>query len=87
MDAINRNISVNMMIRAAERSIGKQFILITPQTMNNQNTTNQVKIIKYSPLLSPLTISGADPVESIGCAIQNVTTRVKPVLMVDKTLP
>ncbi|PWW79239.1 P-loop containing nucleoside triphosphate hydrolase protein [Tuber magnatum] len=46
MDAINRNISVNMMIRAAERSIGKQFILITPQTMNNQNTTNQVKIIK-----------------------------------------
>lgn len=47
MDAINRNISVNMMIKAAERSIGKQFILITPQTMNNQNTTNQVKIIKY----------------------------------------
>ncbi|KAH8149661.1 uncharacterized protein LAJ45_06292 [Morchella importuna] len=48
MDAVNRTISVNMMIKAAERSIGKQFILITPQAMNSTAASNQVKIIRMA---------------------------------------
>ncbi|KAA8898807.1 P-loop containing nucleoside triphosphate hydrolase protein [Sphaerosporella brunnea] len=42
-------ISVEMMLRAAERSAGKQFILITPQNMN-QAATKQCKIIRISTM-------------------------------------
>lgn len=47
MDSVNRSISVEMMLRAAERSAGKQFILITPQNMN-QAATKQCKIIRIA---------------------------------------
>jgi chromosome segregation ATPase len=33
MDSANREISMKMMIGAARRSVGRQFILITPQAM------------------------------------------------------
>lgn len=47
MDPVNRSISVDMMIKAAERSIGKQFIMITPQNMSRASTTN-AKIFRLS---------------------------------------
>lgn len=34
-------------ITAARRSTGKQFILITPQSMGNVDVAGDVKIIKY----------------------------------------
>jgi hypothetical protein len=37
-----------MIIEAAQRSIGRQFIFITPQSMNNVNQTTEVKIIKMT---------------------------------------
>ncbi|KAI5776837.1 P-loop containing nucleoside triphosphate hydrolase protein [Geopyxis carbonaria] len=45
MDSVNRSISVDMMIKTAERSIGRQFIMITPQNMNT-NASTQTKIIR-----------------------------------------
>lgn len=33
MDSANREISMKMMIQAARRSVGRQFVLITPQAM------------------------------------------------------
>ncbi|KAI5817061.1 hypothetical protein BZA77DRAFT_279463 [Pyronema omphalodes] len=39
MDSVNRSISVSMMIAAAERSIGKQFVFITPQSMDRAVST------------------------------------------------
>lgn len=44
MDAVNRKISVNMLIKCARRSIGKQFILITPQDMSSITEAADVKI-------------------------------------------
>jgi chromosome segregation ATPase len=35
MDNVNRATSMSMMIQAARRSVGRQFILITPQSMGN----------------------------------------------------
>lgn len=49
MDSINRKMSINMLIRAARRSIGKQFILITPQDMAYVDTSPDVKVIKMHP--------------------------------------
>ncbi|KAF8423781.1 P-loop containing nucleoside triphosphate hydrolase protein [Tirmania nivea] len=43
MDSVNRTISVKMMIEAARRSIGKQFILITPQDMSSIDSSADVK--------------------------------------------
>jgi hypothetical protein len=37
-----------MIIQAARRSIGRQFIFITPQSMSNVNQTSDVKIIKMT---------------------------------------
>lgn len=34
MDSVNRDQSMKMMVQAARRSVGRQFILITPQGMN-----------------------------------------------------
>jgi hypothetical protein len=39
---------MNMIIQAARRSIGRQFIFITPQSMNNVIQTSDVKIIKMT---------------------------------------
>ncbi|KAL2056405.1 hypothetical protein ABVK25_003428 [Lepraria finkii] len=48
MDPVNRQISMGMMIQAARRSIGKQFILITPQSMSSIDPQEDVKVIKMA---------------------------------------
>ncbi|KAF8250219.1 DEAD-domain-containing protein, partial [Wilcoxina mikolae CBS 423.85] len=52
MDSVNRSISVQMMIKSAERSIGKQFILITPQNMNQAASTHPLLDLRLAlPIL------------------------------------
>ncbi|KAH8727160.1 dna repair protein-like protein rad18 [Phaeosphaeriaceae sp. PMI808] len=48
MDSVNRERSMEMIIQAARRSIGRQFIFITPQSMNNVGHASDVKIIRMS---------------------------------------
>lgn len=48
MDNVNRDIVMSMMIGAARRAVGRQYILITPQAMNNVRSGGDVKIIKMS---------------------------------------
>ncbi|KAL5121033.1 Structural maintenance of chromosomes protein 6 [Pleosporales sp. CAS-2024a] len=48
MDSVNRERSMKMIIQAARRSVGRQFIFITPQAMNNVDHTSDVKIIRMS---------------------------------------
>lgn len=48
MDSVNRDRSMNMIITAARRSIGRQFIFITPQSMNNVQQDSDVKIIRMT---------------------------------------
>ncbi|KAI9717417.1 MAG: hypothetical protein M1812_004769 [Candelaria pacifica] len=48
MDNVNRDVSMKMMIVAARRSVGRQYILITPQSMGNVDVGDDVKIIKLS---------------------------------------
>ncbi|KAI9847889.1 MAG: Structural maintenance of chromosomes protein 6 [Thelocarpon superellum] len=48
MDNVNRDVSLKMMIGAARRSPGRQFILITPQAMGNVDVAGDVRIIKLS---------------------------------------
>ena len=48
MDSVNRERSMEMIIQAARRSIGRQFIFITPQSMNNVQHADDVKIIRMS---------------------------------------
>ncbi|KAI9680781.1 MAG: Structural maintenance of chromosomes protein 6 [Caeruleum heppii] len=48
MDSVNRDVSLKMMIMAARRSPGRQFVLITPQSMGNVDVAGDVKIIKLS---------------------------------------
>jgi ABC-type proline/glycine betaine transport system ATPase subunit len=48
MDSVNRERSMQMIIQAARRSIGRQFIFITPQSMNNVQLADDVKIIRMS---------------------------------------
>lgn len=48
MDSVNRATSMTMMIQAARRSVGRQFILITPQSMNNVEMGDDVKVHKMS---------------------------------------
>lgn len=48
MDSVNRDRSMNMIIAAARRSIGRQFIFITPQSMNNVQQDSDVKIIRMT---------------------------------------
>ena len=45
---VNRATSMTMMIQAARRSVGRQFILITPQAMNNVEMGDDVKVHKMS---------------------------------------
>ena len=48
MDSVNRDISMEMMIRFARASVGKQFILITPQSMSKIDLTDpDIKVTKY----------------------------------------
>ena len=46
MDSVNRDVSMKMMIEAARQSISKQFILISPQSVNAGHLGNDVSIIK-----------------------------------------
>ena len=46
MDNVNREIAMKMMIGAARRAVGRQYILITPQAMGNVKRDDDVKIIK-----------------------------------------
>ena len=48
MDNVNRATSMTMMIQAARRSVGRQFILITPQSMNNVEMGDDVKVHRMS---------------------------------------
>ncbi|MCJ1311024.1 Structural maintenance of chromosomes protein 6 [Agyrium rufum] len=48
MDSVNRDISMKLMIAAAQNSVGRQFLLITPQSMNSINSDNNVKIIRLT---------------------------------------
>ncbi|KAI0969107.1 hypothetical protein F4678DRAFT_181231 [Xylaria arbuscula] len=49
MDNVNRAISTNMLIGAARRSVGKQFILITPNAIEGRaNLDKDVKIIRLT---------------------------------------
>ncbi|CAE7209583.1 hypothetical protein P3342_011903 [Pyrenophora teres f. teres] len=48
MDSVNREISMKMIIEAARRSVGRQFIFITPQGMDNVSQAADVKMIKMS---------------------------------------
>lgn len=44
MDSVNRTTSMTMMIQAARRAVGKQFVLITPQAMNNVEMGDDVRV-------------------------------------------
>jgi structural maintenance of chromosomes protein 6 len=48
MDNVNRATSMGLMINAARRSVGRQFILITPQAMQNVEMGDDVKVHKMS---------------------------------------
>ena len=48
MDQVNRDISMKMMIEAARTSASRQFVLITPQSMNNIQIKDDVKIHKMN---------------------------------------
>ncbi|KAL1744412.1 hypothetical protein HDZ31DRAFT_82675 [Schizophyllum fasciatum] len=48
MDAVNRRISMRMMIDTANTSDRKQYILITPQDMGNISITDSVKVHRMS---------------------------------------
>lgn len=46
MDSVNRDKSMGMMIEAARRSVGRQFVLITPQAMGTVQLGADVKVHK-----------------------------------------
>lgn len=48
MDSVNRATSMSMMIGAARRAVGRQFILITPQAMTNVELGPDVRIHRMS---------------------------------------
>lgn len=48
MDSVNRATSMTMMVDAARRSVGRQFILITPQSMGNVQLGNDVEVHKMT---------------------------------------
>lgn len=48
MDNVNRDVSMKMMIQAARRSVSRQFILITPQSMANVQLGSDVRVHKMS---------------------------------------
>ncbi|MCJ1378067.1 Structural maintenance of chromosomes protein 6 [Xylographa soralifera] len=46
MDSVNRDISMGLLIAAARGAMGRQFIFITPQGMNNADSQTDIKIIR-----------------------------------------
>ncbi|QIX00583.1 hypothetical protein AMS68_006100 [Peltaster fructicola] len=48
MDSANRSMSMSMMIKAARRAVGRQFILITPQSMQDVELGDDVRIHRMS---------------------------------------
>jgi structural maintenance of chromosomes protein 6 len=48
MDAVNRRISMKMMIETANTSDKKQYILITPQDMTNVQLGPTVRVLRMS---------------------------------------
>jgi structural maintenance of chromosomes protein 6 len=48
MDAVNRRISMKMMIDTANTSDKKQYILITPQDMTNVSLGPTVRVLRMS---------------------------------------
>lgn len=46
MDSVNRDISVQLLIDSARMSVGRQFILITPQAMGTVQSREDVKVIR-----------------------------------------
>ena len=48
MDSVNRDVSMDMLIRFARDSVGKQFILITPQNMSKINVHDEdITVVRY----------------------------------------
>ncbi len=48
MDNVNRSTSMQMMVKAARQATGRQFVLITPQSMDSVSWGEDVKIIRMS---------------------------------------
>lgn len=46
MDAANRDMSMKMLIEAAKSSVGRQYVFITPQAMNNAEADSAVRCIR-----------------------------------------
>ena len=47
MDSVNRDVSMDMLVRFARDSVGKQFILITPQNMGKINLQDEdINVVK-----------------------------------------
>lgn len=70
MDQANRDIAMKLIIELARKSVGRQYILITPQAISNAGVGNaaDVKIIRY--VLDEWLRFVAD--HSAGWPIQNV---------------
>ena len=47
MDAVNRNMSVNMLVEAARQSVGRQFVLISPGTKSDIKRAADVNVTEY----------------------------------------
>lgn len=60
MDNVNRDISMNMIIGAARRSVGRQYILISPQAMGNAKLGTDVKVIRLNDPERGQRVIGAD---------------------------
>lgn len=67
MDNVNRAISTNMLVSAARRSVGRQFIMITPNAIEGRAKVDKdVNIIRYVLFrfvglkCAPVTVTGAD---------------------------
>jgi structural maintenance of chromosomes protein 6 len=48
MDNVNRASSMKLIIGAARRAVGRQYILITPQSMESVKDKGDVRIIKMA---------------------------------------
>ncbi|GAB7361346.1 hypothetical protein MBLNU230_g1402t1 [Neophaeotheca triangularis] len=48
MDSVNRATSMDMMIKAARRSVGRQFILISPQGLGSVDSHDDVRVYRMS---------------------------------------
>ena len=46
MDSVNRDMSMKMMIACARQAVGRQFILITPQSMGGVDYAPDVKVVQ-----------------------------------------